>query len=155
MSLIWQNSSWLCCSDLICGNTKVIIIIIRKQKKDWVENEWIFKRRSCILKQDCQNSWLPAKIAAYLVSISQLLCLAFLYGWDFWNKISLDWLLTLTTQPSTSKLSDNPVLKQGAKKVIFTVCHLGKLRLAYTSPNIISTSPKNFLMSRIDFTALL
>ena len=28
------------------------------------------------------------------------------------NKISLDWLLTLPTQPSTSKLSDNPAPKQ-------------------------------------------
>ena len=46
-------------------------------------------------------------MAAYFVSIGQLLCLAFL--WCFLNKISLDWLLTLTTQPSTSKLSDNPV----------------------------------------------
>ena len=43
-----------------------------------------------------------------LVSIGWLLCLAFLYGWCFLNKISLDWRLTLTTQPSTSKLSDNP-----------------------------------------------
>ena len=53
-------------------------------------------------------SRLPAKIAAYLVRISQLLCLAFLYGWHFLNKISLDLPLTLTFQPSTSKLSDNP-----------------------------------------------
>ena len=44
---------------------------------------------------------------------------------------------------------------QGAKKVIFTDCHWGKLRLAYTSPKVISASPKNFLMSRIDFTVLL
>ena len=44
---------------------------------------------------------------------------------------------------------------QGTKKVIFTACHLGKLKLAYTSPNIISTSPKNFMMSRIDFRVLL
>ena len=44
---------------------------------------------------------------------------------------------------------------QGAKKVIFRACHLGKLKLAYTSPNVISTSPKNILMSRIDFTGLL
>ena len=51
---------------------------------------------------------LSAKIAAYLVSVSWLLCLAFLYGWYFLNKIFLDWPLTLTTQPSTSKLSDNP-----------------------------------------------
>ena len=33
---------------------------------------------------------------------------------------------------------------QGAKEVIFKACHSGKLRLAYTSPNIISTSPKTF-----------
>ena len=51
---------------------------------------------------------LPAKIAAYLFSISRLFWLAFLYRWRFLNKISLDWPLTLTTQPSTSKLSDNP-----------------------------------------------
>ena len=53
-----------------------------------------------------KSSRQPAKIAAYLVS--QLLCLAFLYGWHFLNKISLDWPLTLTSQPSTSRLSDNP-----------------------------------------------
>ena len=47
-------------------------------------------------------------MAAYLVSVGQLLCLAFLDGRYFLNKISMDWLLTLTTQPSTSKLSDNP-----------------------------------------------
>ena len=38
---------------------------------------------------------------------------------------------------------------QGAKKVIFTACHSGKLKLTFTSPNIISTSPKNGLMSRL------
>ena len=38
---------------------------------------------------------------------------------------------------------------QGAKKVTFTACHLGKLKLTFTSPNIISTSPKNVLMSRL------
>ena len=55
-----------------------------------------------------KSSWLPAKIAAYLVSIDWLLCLAVLYIWRFLNKISMDWPLTLTTQPSTLKLSDNP-----------------------------------------------
>ena len=44
--------------------------------------------------------------------------------------------------------------KQGAKKVIFQVCHSGKLKLAYTSSNVISTSPKNILMSRIDSQCL-
>ena len=38
---------------------------------------------------------------------------------------------------------------QGAKKVIFTACHSGKLKLTFTSPNIISTSPPKFLMSRM------
>ena len=38
---------------------------------------------------------------------------------------------------------------QGAKKVIFTACHSGKLKLTFTSPNVISTSPKNVLMSRL------
>ena len=44
---------------------------------------------------------------------------------------------------------------QGAKKIIFTPCHSGKLKLAFTSPEFISTSPKSFLTSRIDFTVLL
>ena len=55
-----------------------------------------------------KSSWLPAKIAVYLVSISWLLCLAVLYIRRFLNRISLDGLLTLTPQPSISKLSDNP-----------------------------------------------
>ena len=37
----------------------------------------------------------------------------------------------------------------------FTACHSGKLKLAFTSPDVISSSPKSFLMSRIDFTVLL
>ena len=44
---------------------------------------------------------------------------------------------------------------RAAKKIVFTACHSGKLKLAFTSPDIISTSPKNFLTSRIDFTVLL
>ena len=45
--------------------------------------------------------------------------------------------------------------KQGAQKIIFTACHSGKLKLAFTSSGVISTSPKTFLTSRIDFTVLL
>ena len=55
-----------------------------------------------------KSGQLLVKITAYLVSIGWLLCLAFLYGWRFLKKISLDWLLTLTTWPSPSKFSDNP-----------------------------------------------
>ena len=40
---------------------------------------------------------------------------------------------------------------QGAKKIIFTACHSGQLKLAFTSPDVISTSPKTFLTGRIDF----
>ena len=34
-------------------------------------------------------------------------------------------------------------LPQGAKKVMFTTCHSGELELTFTSPSIISTSPKS------------
>ena len=44
---------------------------------------------------------------------------------------------------------------QGAKKIIFTACHSGKLKLAFTSPDFISASPKSFSSSRINFTLLL
>ena len=44
---------------------------------------------------------------------------------------------------------------QGVKKIIFTTCHSGKLKLVFTSPDVIATSPKSFLTSRIDFTVLL
>ena len=40
-----------------------------------------------------------------------------------------------------------PRLLQGAKKIVFTACHSGKLKLAFTSPDVISTSPKNFCSS--------
>ena len=53
------------------------------------------------------SSRLLVKIFTYLASIGQLICLEFLHGWRFLNKISLDWPLTLTTQPSTSKRSNN------------------------------------------------
>ena len=47
-------------------------------------------------------------LSKIVVSMGRLLFLAFLYRWCFWNKKSLDWPLTLTTQPLTSKLSDKP-----------------------------------------------
>ena len=49
----------------------------------------------------------------------------------------------------------NNLRLQGAKKIIFTACHSDKLKLEFTSPVIISTSPKTFSSSRIDFTLLL
>ena len=50
--------------------------------------------------------------------------------------------------------ANNPRRAQGAKEVIFKAFHSGMLKLACTSPNVISTSHKNILMSRIDFTVL-
>ena len=44
---------------------------------------------------------------------------------------------------------------QGAKKISFIARHSGKLKLASTSPDVILTSPKSFLTSRIDLTVLL
>ena len=42
----------------------------------------------------------------------------------------------------------------GGQKIIITACHSGKLKLAFTSPNITSTSPKSFLTSIIYSTIL-
>ena len=64
-----------------------------------------------------------------------------------------EWLERRTCNSKAS--SSSPALTQGAKKVVFKACHSGKLKLACTSPNVISTSPKKILMSRIDFTVLI
>ena len=40
------------------------------------------------------------------------------------------------------------------KSFLFTACHSGKLKLAFTSPDVTSTSCKNFLTSRTDFTVI-
>ena len=37
----------------------------------------------------------------------------------------------------------------GVKKVIFKSCHSGKLKLLYTSPNVISAGPKNFWWAKL------
>ena len=41
------------------------------------------------------------------------------------------------------------ICNQGAKKVIFKACRSGELKLAYASPNIISTSPKNIWWAKL------
>ena len=87
-----------------------------------------------ILPRVVKSSRLLAKIAACLVSIGQLVCLAFLYGWCFLNKISLVWLLTLTTQPSTSKLSDNP----DCPGYLFWKCNTGDHTLVFCSCSVSS-----------------
>lgn len=74
---------------------------------------WSFTRSDLMWRCDCvsrfvKSSRLPAKISVYLVGIGRLPYLAFLYEWRFLNKIFLDWPLSLTTHPSTAKLSDNP-----------------------------------------------
>ena len=44
---------------------------------------------------------------------------------------------------------------QGAKKVMFTSCHWGKLKLTLLAQTSFLTSPKNVFDVRIDFTVLL
>ena len=84
--------------------SKLLGLLLVTWEKIWPIGDWRISSNDRVVK----SSWLLAKIIAYLVSISRLLCSAFLYGWHFLFKISLDWLLSLTTQPSTSKLSVNP-----------------------------------------------
>ena len=55
--------------------------------------------------------------------------------------------VTLRTVPRSNKIII--IVVQGAKKVIFKACRSGKLKLAYTRPNTISTRPKNISMSSI------
>ena len=38
---------------------------------------------------------------------------------------------------------------QGAKKTIFTACHSGKLKLAFTSPDVIQLAPKTFWLAEL------
>ena len=64
-------------------------------------------------------------------------------------------MLILPRQCRYIVFSDVYKPSQGAKKVSFMACHSGKLRLAFTNPKFISTSPKNVLISRIDYTVLL
>ena len=64
-----------------------------------------------------------------------------------------NWSLANSAIKSLNNRSPWWIVLQGAKKIIFTVCHSGKLKLAFTSPDVISTRPRSFLMSRIDFNS--
>ena len=72
-----------------------------------------------------------------------------------WPPLTLPWVVSLFGLNICLCFLSIRMLRQGAKKVIFTAYHSGKLKPAYTSLNVISASPKNVLMSRIDFTVLL
>ena len=79
------------------------------------------------------------------------------------NCISLIWIFRIDSMSNKLKKSmcaalvlffkggavSSKELWQGAKEVTFTACHSDKLKLTFSSPNIISTSPKNVLMSRL------
>ena len=62
---------------------------------------------------------------------------------------STEFCVAYPEAPQTCKQFKCYNMLQGAKKVIFTACHLGKLKLTFTSTDVISTSPKNVLMSRL------
>ena len=65
---------------------------------------------------------LPVKITTYLISIGWIFCLAFLYGWRFLNKISLDRPLTL--QCAKKVVSDSPGLVDFAIGLVNSVLNL-------------------------------
>ena len=67
---------------------------------------------------------------------------------DGGESVGLIFTLTKTVKISGIDIGYH-VYHQGAKKVIFTACHSDKLKLTFTSSNIISTSPKNVLMRRL------
>ena len=74
--------------------------------------------------QGCQK-YLAVSENCHLLGYSngRLLCLAFLYVWRFLNRIPPDWPLTLTTQLSTSKLSDNPGMEMRMENLYVNIGH--------------------------------
>ena len=89
------------CKYSLCVNKKNILggysSFFKPKAWNYLQFNWIN------LYRVVKSSQLLVKIPAYLVSsIGCLLCLAFVYGWCFLNEISLDWPLTLTTQPTAS-----------------------------------------------------
>ena len=62
---------------------------------------------------------------------------------------STDVVLTITKVSGTMYTVLKQGLLRGAKKIIFTVCHSGKLKLAFTSPNVVSMSPPIFLLAEL------
>ena len=106
----------------------------------------VFSRKCLLL-----FSWIPLPSLPSLLEYQLPLLSPY-----YWTKAP--YLIPLLFAQAVSVVSNIVLIPliQGAKKVIFTACQSGKLKLlAFTSPNVISTSPQNFLMSRIDFTLLL
>ena len=58
-----------------------------------------------------------------------------------------EWVCFFQEMGDLNQVTSEISLTQGVKKVIFTACHSGKLKVTFTSPNIISNSPQNVLMS--------
>ena len=69
-----------------------------------------------------------------------------------WTKMKLR---SITLQKKEANIQPFWGYNRVQRKSLFAACHLGKLKLAFTNPEVISTSAKNFLTSRIDFTVLL
>ena len=59
---------------------RLLELLLVTGKKNGPIGDWCISSNDRVVK----SSRLLAKIAAFLVSISQLLCLAFLYGWRFY-----------------------------------------------------------------------
>ena len=90
----------------------------------------------CLVNMTCKQSFWPDKLIAILAGHCQLT------GCFFEPSNVCDKLGVCQQLP-------------GCQKNIFTASHSGKLKLAFTSSDVISTSPKSFLKSRIDYTVLV
>ena len=60
-----------------------------------------------------------------------------------------EWVCFFQEMGDLNEMTSEISLTQSAKKVIFTACHSGKLKLIFANPNIISNSPQNVLMSML------
>ena len=65
-----------------------------------------------------------------------------------------EWVCFFQEMGDLNQVTSEISLIRGAKEVIFTACHSGKLKLTFTSPNINSNNPKKRFDEHIDFTVL-
>ena len=102
------------------------------------------------------SSWPVSSVGKSAAVVSQRLRFKSCTSLDFFFRLSFhNCKIASITAMIFFQIIRIKYYQQGAKKKIFTACHSGKLKLAFTSPDVISTSPKNFLTSRIDFIVLL
>ena len=96
----------------------------------------------------CDTAWLDNTNILFMYSVhTDPRLSSFLFYLPRWWTTLSDVNAVLVGSGSIVSVIDrvdcDNILPQGAKKIIFTACHSSKLKLAFTSPDVISTSPKN------------